>query len=171
MVISLMGNYESGKTFINVNNIKKPGQKCKTGAYFFKNPAHAENASDSINIGRFEYKIMFMCRVKTSEISQSENFQECWNLFPTPDEVRPYKILIKKIASSLAVASQQEIKVCFGSPSPIYFQILQQKDESFFNKNNLGTSNFDFVLKSYTSSSYINNYLRENQILNNSEND
>ena len=170
-LISLMDSYESGKTFINVNNIKKPGQKCKTGAYFFKNPAHAENASDSINIGRFEYKIMFMCRVKTSEISQSENFQECWNLFPTPDEVRPYKILIKKIASSLAVASQQEIKVSFDFPSSLYFQILQQKDESFFNKNNLGTSNFDFVLKSYTSSSYINNYLRENQILNNSEND
>ena len=169
-LISLMGNYESGKTFINVNNIRSPGQKCKTGAYFYKNPAHAENASDSINIGGFEYKIMFMCRVKTSAIRQPENFQDCWILSPTPDEVRPYKILIKKIASALAVASHQEIKVC-GSPSPKYVEIMQQKNESFFNKNNLGTNNYDFVLKSYTNSSYINNYLRENQILNNTEND
>ena len=169
--LSLMGNLESGKTFINVNNIRSPGQKCKTGAYFYKNPSHAENASESINIGGFEYKIMFMCRVKTSAIRQPENFQDCWILSPTPDEVRPYKILIKKVASALAVASQQEIKVCFGSPSPKYIEIMQQKNESFFNQNNSGVSNYDFVLKSYTSSSYINNYLRENQILNNTEND
>ena len=169
--MSLMGNYESGKTFINVNNIRSPGQKCKTGAYFYKNPAHAENSSESINIGGFEYKIMFMCRVKTSAIRQPENFQDCWILSPTPDEVRPYKILIKKVASALAVASQQEIKVCFGLPSPKYIEIMQQKNESFFNKNNSGINNYDFVLKSYTSSSYINNYLRENQILNNTEDD
>ena len=165
-LISLMGNYESGRTFIGVNNIRSPGQKCNTGAYFYKNPDIAENSSETLNIGGFEYKIMFMCRVKTSEIRQPENFQDCWILSPTPDEVRPYKILIKKIPKSpLAIASQQEIKVCFGSPDNSYFQIIEKKDESYYNKNTSGLNNNDFILKTYTSSSFINNYLRNNQII------
>ena len=169
-LLSLMGNFESGRTFINVNNIRNPGQKCDKGAYFYKNPQYAENSSEIINIGGFEYKIMFMCRINPSKIRQPETFQDCWILSPTPDEVRPYKILIKKIPkSSLAVASQQEIKVCFNNPSPIYFQILQKKDESYFNKNNLGINNNDFILKTYTSSSFINNFLRDEQNNNNAE--
>ena len=164
LFISLMGNDELGKTFSNVNNIRNPGQKCKSGSTFYKNPLFAENSSEIINIGGFEYKIMFMCRVKTSEINQPENFPDFWILSPTPDEVRPYKILIKKIPkSALAVASQQEIKICLSTPNPLYFQILNEKDESYFNKNNTGINNNDFVLKSYTSSSFINNYLRNNQ--------
>ena len=133
-LISLMGNFESGKTFINVNNARSPGQKCNTGAYFYKNPIYAENSSEAVNVGGFEYKIMFMCRINPSKIRKPENFLNCWILSPTPDEVRPYKILIKKIPkSALAIASQQEIKVCFGNPSPSYFQIMQKKDESYFN--------------------------------------
>ena len=162
----LMGNLESGRTFINVNNIRNPGEKCKTGAYFYKNPNYAENSSETINIGGFEYKIMFMCRVNPSKIRQPETFQDCWILSPTPEEVRPYKILIKKIPKSpLAIASQQVIKMCFTSPDPSYFQILQQKDESFFNKK-IGSqfshlSNYDYVLKLYSQSSTINTYLRD----------
>ena len=69
-LLSLMGNQESGRTFINVNNIRSPGQKCKFGAYFYKNPNYAENSSEAINIGGFEYKIMFMCRVNPKKIRQ-----------------------------------------------------------------------------------------------------
>ena len=169
---NLMGNYESGRTFMEVQNTRRPGQKCKTGGYFFKNPSFAENSSEVFKIGGFEYKIMFMCRVKPSEIRQPETFQDCWILSLTPDTVRPYKILVKKIAkSSLAVASQQEIEVCFGAPNPTYIQILQQKDESFFNKNNIGLNNKDFILKDYTNSSFINFYLRKNQVSQYTEND
>ena len=97
-LLSLMGNQESGRTFINVNNARNPEQKCKTGAYFYRNPNYDENSSETIKIGGFDYKIMFMCRVSPSKIRQPETFQNCWILNPTPDEVRPYKILIKKIA-------------------------------------------------------------------------
>jgi hypothetical protein len=175
--MSLMGNLESGETFVDQNNVRNPGQKCKKGAYFYKNPNYAENSSETINIGGFEYKIMFMCRVNPSKIRQPENFQDCWILSPTPDEVRPYKILIKKIPiSSLAIASQQVIKMCLTSPDPSYYQILQAKDESFFNgKYNSGynsLNNYDYVIKLYSQSSTINNFLRDpnNQSYNTKEN-
>ena len=165
-LFSIMGNQESGKTFINSNNIRRPGHKCKTGAYFYKNPNYAENSSETINIGGFEYKIMFMCRVNPSKIRQPENFQDCWILSPTPNEVRPYKILIKKIPKSpLAIASQQVIKMCLTSPDPSYFEILQNKNESFFNQKNgseyNNLSNYDYVIKLYSQASTINNFLRD----------
>ena len=164
-LIGLMGNQESGRTFINANNNRNPGEKCKTGAYFYRNPNYAENSSETIKIGGFNYKIMFMCRVNPLKIRQPENFLDCWILNPSPDEVRPYKILIKKIPKSpLAIASQQTIKMCLTSPDPSYKQILHQKDESFFNqKNNSGyrnLSNYDYALKLYSQASSINNYLR-----------
>jgi hypothetical protein len=160
-----MGNLESGRTFIDSNNIRNPGQKCKIGAYFYKNPNYAENSSEEINIGGFKYKIMFMCRVNPDKIRQPENFQDLWILSPSPDEVRPYKILIKKIPiSSLAIAREQEIKICFNSPDQKYLNILSQKDESFFNTNNTPFHIYDFTLRSYTMSSIINDYLRVNKI-------
>ena len=161
----LAGNYESGKTFMDIKNIRNPVQKCHKGVYFFKNPIHAENSSEIINIGGFEYKIMFMCRINPHKIRQPENFQDCWILSPTPDEVRPYKILIKKIPiSPIAIASQQEIKLCLKQPNPIYFQILKEKDESFFNKKSFefkNLSNYDYVLKLYSQNPFINSFLRE----------
>jgi len=169
-IISFMGNLESGKTFMDQVNLRKPGEKCMTGAYFYNNPKIAENSSEVINIGGFDYKIMFMCRVNSKKIRQPQNFPQLWILSPTPDEIRPYKILIKKIAkTSLANASQQNIKFSYGKPPSTYFQILQSKDESYFTKNTSGTSNLDFVLKDYTGSLYssVNNYLRDGSFNNN----
>ena len=164
-LFSLMGNLESGRTFIDSNNIRNPGHKCQAGAYFYKNPNYAENSSEEINIGGFKYKIMFMCRVNPIKIRQPETFQDLWILSPSPDEVRPYKILIKKIPiSPLAIASLQNIKICFNSPDQKYLNILSQKDESYFNNNNTQLSNYDFVLYLYTDSSIINDYLSDNTI-------
>jgi len=167
-IISLMGNLETGQTFVGVKNIRQQGQKCKAGAYFYKNPDYAENSSEIINIAGFQYKIMFMCRVKPSKIMQPENFKDCWILSPTPDEVRPYKILIKKIPKSpLAIQSMQVIKFCRDPlPPPIYFQILNEKNESFYSKKmscfpNL--TDFDYVLKLYSQASTINTFLRNPQ--------
>jgi hypothetical protein len=165
-IMSIMGNFETGKTYVDVKNVRKPGQKCKSGAYFYKNPDYAENSSEIIKIGGFEYKIMFMCRVKTSKIMQPENFKDCWILSPTPDEVRPYKILVKKIPKSpLAIQSIQAIKMCLDqSPPQIYFQILQEKDESFYQKKSTSNfqnlSDYDYVLKLYSQASSINLFLR-----------
>jgi hypothetical protein len=170
-ILSLMGNLETGQTFVNVKNARNPGQNCKSGAYFYKNPNHAENSSEVINIGGFEYKIMFMCRVKPSKIMQPENFKDCWILSPTPDEVRPYKILVKKIPKSpLAIQSMQVIKLCLDQePPPLYRQILQEKDESFFQgkiNNYPNLSDFDYVLKLYSQASTINSFLRNPPAIN-----
>ena len=173
-IISFMGNLESGKTFMDQVNLRKPGEKCMTGAYFYNNPEIAENSSEVINIGGFDYKIMFMCRVNSKKIRQPQNFPQLWILSPTPDEIRPYKILIKKIAkTSLANASQQNIKMTLYSPPPTYYQILQNKDESYFSKNTSGISNYDFVLKDYTGCLYssVNNYLRDGAVTNNNNKD
>ena len=174
-IVSFMGNLESGKTFMDEVNIRKPGEKCMAGAYFYKNPEIAENSSEILNIGGFDYKIMFMCRVNSKKIRQPQNFQELWILSPTPDEIRPYKILIKKIPkTSLANASQQNIKMLSDKSLPdFYWQIIQKKDESYFNKNHSGISNLDFVLKEYTGSmySYVNSYLRDGVVPNNNPKD
>ena len=167
-IMSLMGNLESGNTFVEDVNLRNPGQKCMSGAYFYKNPSFAENSSEIINIGGFEYKIMFMCRVNPSKIRQPQNFPDCWILSPTPDEIRPYKILIKKIPKSpLAIGSQQRLKMYYeNNPPQSYFEILRNKNEWFFTQNNLGLSNLDYALRIYTNGSYINSYLREGQLVN-----
>ena len=167
-IMSIMGNLESGKTFVEDINLRNPGQKCMSGAYFYKNPSFAENSSEKINIGGFEYKIMFMCRVNPSKIRQPQNFPDCWILSPTPDEIRPYKILIKKIPKSpLAIGSQQTLKMYFeNNPPQSYREILNNKNEWFFSQNNLGLNNLDYALKIYTNGSYINSYLREGQLIN-----
>ena len=167
-IMSLMGNLETGQTFVGVKNIRKQGHSCKAGAYFYKNPKYAENSSEIIKIAGFEYKVMFMCRVKPSKIMQPENFKDCWILSPTPDEVRPYKILIKKIPKSpLAIQSMSVIKMCRDPlPPPIYFQILNEKNESFYQKkvNNFpNLTDFDYVLKLYSQASTINSFLRNPQ--------
>ena len=165
---SLMGNHQTGKTFIKVKNIRKQGHNCKSGAYFYNNPNFAENSSEIINIGGYEYKIMFMCRVNPSKIMQPENFKDCWILSPTPDEVRPYKILIKKPISALAIASEEEIKICIEPPQLLY-DIIKEKDESYFNKfnndnNNTTKNKYDSILREWTGigSQRINDYLRKN---------
>ena len=75
-IISFMGNLESGKTFMDQVNIRKPTEKCMSGAYFYKNPEIAENSSEVIKIGGFDFKIMFMCRINSKKIRQPENFPE-----------------------------------------------------------------------------------------------
>ena len=38
-----------------------------------------------------------MCRVNPKKIRQPEIFRACWILNPNPEEIRPYRILIKII--------------------------------------------------------------------------
>ena len=103
-----------------------------------------------------------MCRVNPKKIRQPQGFPDCWILNPTPSEVRPYRILIKKIFKSpMAGASQNEIKT-FSTTPEYYKDIAKKKDTSFFKKNHSLMNNDDFVIKLYTSNeyTYINNYLR-----------
>ena len=67
----------------------------------------SENSEGLIDINGFRMKIILMCRVNPKKIRQPKNYP-CWILNPTPDEIRPYRILIKKIPiSPIAVGANQ----------------------------------------------------------------
>ena len=150
----------------NDKDKRNPSQKCGSGVYLFQNPNIAENTAGIIDIGGVRYKVLLMCRVNPAKIRQPEGFPDCWILNCTPSEIRPYRILIKKIFQSpMAGASQNEIKT-FVTPSKYYKDAINLQDTSFFNNNNTKFNNNDFVINLYTSNDYIyiNNYLREGKI-------
>ena len=70
------------------------------GVLLFQNPKYAENAAGIINVCGYQIKVIIMCKVKINKIRKQKNFEDCWILNPTPDEVRPYRILIKIIPNS-----------------------------------------------------------------------
>ena len=150
---------------------KEEFPKCGTGVYLYQDPKIAENTAGIIDIGGMRYKVLLMCRVNPKKIRQPQGFKNCWILNPLPSEIRPYRILIKKIFQSpMAGASQNEIKTFTATPK--YFKdIIIKKDVSFLQKNQSEFNNDDFVINLYTSNdyTYINNYLREGKIENNSK--
>ena len=148
-------------------------QKCGAGVYLFQNPEIAENTAGIIDIGGVRYKVLLMCRVNPKKIRQPKGFKDCWILNPLPSEIRPYRILVKKIFQSpLAGASQNEIKT-FLAPPEYFKDIIIKKDTSFLLKNphTIYNNDYDYVINLYTTNEYryINNYLREGKIGNNSK--
>ena len=170
---ALKAGYE--QIYKNDENINKGSisefKKCGTGVYLYQNPEIAENTAGIIDIGGVRYKVLLMCRVNPKKIRQPKGFEDCWILNPLPSEIRPYRILIKKIFQSpMAGASQNEIKT-FSAPPEYFRDILIKKDTSFFKRNKTLKNNDDFVISLYTSNeyTYINNYLREGKIGNSSK--
>ena len=155
------------QTYKNDINIRNKQEKCGNGVYLFQDPKIAENTAGIIDIGGVRYKVLLMCRVRPDKIRQPNGFPNCWILNPLPSEIRPYRILIKRIfQSALAGASQEEIKV-FTTPPIYYKNIIQQKDTSFYSTNTTTLNNDDYVINLYSSNDYryINNYLREGKVL------
>ena len=157
-------NYQ--QTYKNDNDLRNQGKKCGCGIYLFQNPKIAENSAGIIDVIGIRYKVLLMCRVNPKKIRQPEGYQDCWILNPSPDEIRPYRILVKTILNSpLAVASQEEIKI-FTEPSEYYKDIIDKKDNTFYEKNKTNLSNSNYVIELYTSPNYkyINGYLREGKV-------
>ena len=116
-----------------------------------------------------------MCRVNPKKIRQPKNYPDLWILNPTPKEIRPYRILIKRIPISPLVEGFLTV-----SPKPIdnILDLFKSKDFSFYqyrseykyiidklgeeNKiNNLKDDKFILTFYSYDFYISINNYLRE----------
>ena len=154
------------QTYCNDKDLKNPSKKCGNGVYLFQDPKIAENTSGIIDINGVRYKLLLMCRVNPKRIRQPEGFKDCWILNPTSFEIRPYRILIKKIFQSpMAGSSQNEIKTFTNIPAH-FEEIINNKDTSFYQLNKTKMTNDDFVIREYTSNDYIyiNNYLREGKI-------
>ena len=163
--INLMERY---KIFFN-NNFN-----CGDGICVFQNPDYAENCAGFVDILGFRIKIMLMCRVNPQKI-RTCNSPPCWILNPTPDEIRPYRILIKKIP--ISPLAYDNIITTSNIPIDYILDSINSKDFSFYDYSNTESNNYRrikrlsknadfFALKLYTSpdNKFINNYLRTKTI-------
>ena len=152
---------------------RNKNQKCGEGLCLYQDPIWAENTARIIDIPGYNIsiKVLLMCRVKPNKIRQPKNFPGCWILNPTPDEIRPYRILFKKVIKSclgaqlkLSVNPEDFIINILKSKNIIFYKLAKDKnyqDMAYINQQKL--SNDFFVLRFYTSDyyRYINNYLRD----------
>ncbi len=116
-----------------------------------------------------------MCRVKPSKIRQPKNFSGFWILNPTPDEIRPYRILFKKVTKSSLGDAHLKLSI---NPVDFIINILKSNNYIFYdlakdkNYNKLAyingqkLNNDNFTLRFYTSNYYsaLNNYLRDKTV-------
>ena len=182
--INKISNIISNKLYQFESNIKlkgfcceECGPKCGEGVCLFQNPKYAENSAGIIDIAGFKIKIILMCRVNPLKIRQPKNFPFCWILNPTTDEIRPYRILIKKIPSSPLLDNEittvsSPIDYITSAIHSNNLKIYEKKNDiKFKNYAKLGgqmLNNDFFVIRLYTSDyyRYINNYLRDQNSLN-----
>ena len=178
----------SERTFQDENDMRNSGflglfrKKCNGGVCLFQDPAYAENCAGIFRLNGIEYKILLMCRVNPKKIRQPVEHNKFWILNPTPDEIRPYRILLKRIVNC-SLSLENKIRVNL-SPIDYIIQAINSKDYSFYDlhtdrrlrcyypndSNNNSTQeikNFIFAIKVYSSIYYkpINTYMFNGNIL------
>ena len=151
---------------------------CGGGVCLFQDPKYAESCAGIINISGFQYKILLMCRVNPKKIRQPSMHDKFWILNPTPDEIRPYRILIKRNDNS-PLLSENNLKIEV-SPVKYIMDAINSGDTSFYglkteekfkkrinNINGEILSDEFFVLRLYSSMYYkpINEYMFNGKIL------
>ena len=101
----------SGQCYRDDNNINKLSnstfEKCGEGVYCTPNIKEAEKYAKTITIGNSNYKLILMCRVNPYKCRIAERLPDYWivsgdplsggNIKKYDDEIRPYRILLKKI--------------------------------------------------------------------------
>ena len=180
-------NLIKNKLYRNDSNIRNNGifsflfkyRKCGDGVCLFQNPEYAENSAGIINVCGYQIKVILMCRVNPEKIRQPENFEDCWILNPTPDEIRPYRILIKIIPNSpLTDGGCYKVSM---KPVDYILELFGSKDYSFYkcrnDENYIDYTKLDekqilsddiFVLKVYSANEFyrnINMYLLDKTII------
>ena len=124
----------SERTFQNEDD-KRTGflwfgrKKCGGGICLFQDPKLAECCAGIVNIYGNEYKILLMCRVNPQKIRQPVDHENFWILNPTPDEIRPYRILFKKVINSPLLDNRLIINV---SPVDYIMNAINSNDFSFY---------------------------------------
>ena len=83
--------------FKDCEDLLHPGQKVGTGVYFNPSIKVAEEYSAVADFGGEKYKVALMVRVKPDKIRKCRENESFWVLNGTTDEVRPYRILFKKV--------------------------------------------------------------------------
>ena len=171
------------KLYRDEKDVKNDNSKCGDGIVVFQNPEYAENTAGIVDILGFRMKIIIMCRINPKKIRQPECFTECWILNPTPDEIRPYRILIKKIPISPLtegltnniIISNYPIDYIISAIKSDDSSILNMKYDPLFEKEEVSKINGEylsgdiFVIRLYSSIyfKFINEYLRNRVVLKN----
>ena len=180
-----VNEYKIDDSYINDVNVRQNsffgyffgyGNRCGEGICLYQDPKDAEKYASIVEIPGIgiEIKIMLMCRVKPSKIREPRGNRRCWILNPTPEEIRPYRILLKKVEkSSLALSAKEKIIYSLtpekklidiiNSDNFIFYKLAENKSYSkYAYKNGQKLSDDNFVMKFYTSDYYVylNNYLR-----------
>ena len=70
-----------------------------------------------------------MCRVNSQKIRYPVDHENFWILNPTPDEIRPYRILFKKVKNSPLLDNKLIIYV---SPVDYIMNAINSNDFSFY---------------------------------------
>ena len=79
------------------DDIRHPGNKVGRGVYCSPNPDVMDNYAGKVEINNGMYKMGFMLRVNPEKIRVPVGNLNFWVLNGNPDEIRPYRILIKKV--------------------------------------------------------------------------
>ena len=142
--------------------------------YLFQNKEFAENFAGIIDINGYQIKVIIKCKIRKNKIKQHEEIKNCWILNPSPDEIRPYRILIKIIPnSSLTDGSFLTVSI---KPVDYVLNIFNSKDFSFYKyredkkyskysklKEQILKNDY-FAMRIYTANEFyknINGYLRD----------
>ena len=136
-----------------------------------------ESSANFFNANGVDYKILLMCRVNPSKIRQPSRHDKFWILNPVPEEIRPYRILIKRYFNSPLYDNQLKVEL-----NPVNFimkainsnnfrQACQLKGDNYFRlygyneKTNTDYDDETFILRLYSSSNFkaINRYMFNNE--------
>jgi len=142
--------------------------------YLFGNIEFAENFAGIIDISGYQIKVILMCKIRKDKIKKHEDIKDCYILNPTPNEIRPYRILIKIIPNS-PLTDGSFLTVCL-KPVVYILDIFKSKDYSFYNfRKDKKYSKYSklkeqtlkndyFAMRIYTANEFyrsINGYLRD----------
>ena len=156
----------------SIQNFKKGNRVC-----VFQDPKIAEKNAGYIEINGYLITIMFMIRINPYE---KKNYNGCWILDSSPKNIRPYRILIKKL-ENVPNAPSQPFLVKTTLDQDFITQI-ELSDENIFYKlrendnlkecyimNGCVLDKYLFAIRLYSSIYYIfiNNYLRNREVLKN----
>ena len=86
-----------GQTHSYCEDQYHPGKKVGEGVYCTPNIATAEGYAGTSKINNDSYKTVLMVRVKPEAIRGCLNSEDYWVVNDKTDEIRPYRILYKKI--------------------------------------------------------------------------
>ena len=152
--------------------------RCGEGVCVFQNPDHAENSAGIVEVPGYKIKILLMCRVNPKSIRQPQLFPEVWIV--NPEDIRQYRILIKKIPTS-ELTEEKNTLTFIETPDDSIINIIKSNDFSFRDLSNnkifekaskINGQNIDddfFAIRLYTDKYYknINGYLRSKKMINN----